>query len=156
MLHYYNDLDVVSPIASSLVIRICHASALHTDGRTMLAWHSFDEALRLAEQMRLYDERSYNVLHPLEAQLRRFAFWQLCILDKYAALVEEKPMRLHAFSIGRPITTKLQSENDIDLLMPESNGGIKDLEPRLKAGFFSIQQLWQTAAAVYLDLQMLS
>lgn len=88
VLECYYDFDVTYPNASSLVIRICRASALHTDGSTLLAWQALDEALRLAEQMRLYDEHSFDILDPLEAHLRRMAFWQLYILDKYAALIE--------------------------------------------------------------------
>ncbi|KAH8661059.1 hypothetical protein BGZ61DRAFT_564556 [Ilyonectria robusta] len=152
ILKLYQDFDVTYPDASSLVIRIYHASALHTDGRTPAAWQSFDEALRLAEQMRLYDERSFEGLEPIEARIRRLAFWQIYILDKYAALVEGKPMRLHPFSIAAPITTKLRAEGEAPLLVPNLRNESAGLEEQLLSGFYLIQRLWSAASEVALDL----
>ncbi|KIW64074.1 hypothetical protein PV04_09032 [Phialophora macrospora] len=155
ILKLYEDFDVVNPDSSSLVIRLCQASALHTCARTLVAWQRLDEALRLAEQMRLYDERSYEGLPPLEAQMRRLAFWQLYILDKYASLVEGTPMRMHSFSIGAPITTKIRGEIETPLLVSHVQGECSDLEKQLLAGFYLLQSMWAAAADVSLDLQIL-
>ncbi|KAH6982464.1 hypothetical protein EDB80DRAFT_736809 [Ilyonectria destructans] len=155
-LKLYQDVDVAYPDASSLVIRICHASALHTDGRTPAAWQTLNEALGLAEQMQLYNEHSFEGLEPLEARIRRLAFWQVYILDKYAALVEGKPMRMHQFSIATPITTQLRAEAEPPLLVTSLTNESPSLEEQLLAGFYLIQRLWSTASEVALDLQVLS
>ncbi|KAJ4204143.1 hypothetical protein NW759_014980 [Fusarium solani] len=155
-LKLYQDFDVAYPDASSLVIRLCQASALHTDGRTPAAWQALNEALGLVEQMRLYDEHSFEGLEPLEARIRRLAFWQVYILDKYGALVEGKPMRMHRFSIGTSITTRLRGEGEPPLLVTGLTDESPSLEEQLLAGFYLIQRLWSTASEVALDLQVLS
>ncbi|KAM0234614.1 hypothetical protein ACHAP5_010008, partial [Fusarium lateritium] len=155
-LELYQDFDVARPDASSLIIRICHASALHTDGRTAVAWQALNQILGLVEQMQLYDERSFQGLEPLEARLRRLAFWQVYILDRYAALIEGKPMRMHQFSLSMPITTQLRAEAEPPLLIASLTNGSPGLEDQLLAGFYLIQRLWFTASEFALDLQVLS
>ncbi|RSL68095.1 hypothetical protein CEP53_002714 [Fusarium sp. AF-6] len=51
-------------------------------GNSALAWHTMDEAIRLAKQMRLHDENSYDGLDPIEAKLCRNAFWFLFSAEK--------------------------------------------------------------------------
>jgi hypothetical protein len=106
MLKVYQDLDIERPNSSSLVIRMFQASSLHTDGKICVAWQVLGEALRLAEQMRLYEECSFEGLDPMEAQLRLIAFWQLFIMDKHSAWLEDRPMTLHDFSFHGSITVK--------------------------------------------------
>ncbi|KAH7190640.1 hypothetical protein BKA60DRAFT_585725 [Fusarium oxysporum] len=155
-LELYQDFDVACPDASSLIIRICHASALHTDGRTAAAWQALNQILGLVEQMQLYDERSFEGLEPLEARLRRLAFWQVYILDRYAALIEGKPMRMHQFSLSMPITTQLRAEAEPPLLIASLINESPGFEDQLLAGFYLIQRLWFTASEFALDLQVLS
>ena len=90
LLKLYQDLDIERPNSSSLVIRMFQASSLHTDGKICVAWQVLGEALRLAEQMHLYEECSFEGLDPVEARLRRVAFWQLFIMDKHSALLEDR------------------------------------------------------------------
>ncbi|KAJ4249855.1 hypothetical protein NW762_012198, partial [Fusarium torreyae] len=155
-LELYHDFDVSYPNSSSLIIRTWHASALHTDGKTTLAWHAFNQIMGFIEQMQLFDELSYQGLEPLEARLRRSSFWQVYILDRYAALVEGKPMRMHQFSLAKPITTRVRTEVEPPLLMESLGDALASHEDQLMAGFYLIQQLWATASEVSLDLQVVS
>jgi Fungal specific transcription factor domain len=156
MLKLYQDFDIERPDASSLVIRMFHASALHTDGKIRVAWQVLGEALRLAEQMRLYEERSFEGLDPVEARLRRTAFWQLFIMDKHSALLEDRPMTLHEFSLHGSMTTKLQDELEVQLLDPVTTIHSIEFEDRIFTGFYISQRLWATASRVVLDLQTLT
>jgi hypothetical protein len=154
MLKLYHDDDIEHPNSSSLVIRISQAGALHTNGKTRVAWQVFRDALQLAEQMRLFDERSFDGLDPMEARMRRIAFWQLYILEKYAAMFEGRPMMLNEFSLNGLLTTKFHDDSHVQLINPRND--ISEFDEQIIAGFYTCQKLWATASDVLLDLQTLS
>ena len=156
MLKLYHDFDIEHPNASSLVIRMFQAGALHTSGKIRVAWQVFGEAVRLAEQLHLYDERSFEGLDRIEARMRRITFWQLYIMDKYSAMFEGRPMMLNEISLNRLLTTKLQDESDVRLIDPRVRNETPEFDEQILAGFYTCQQLWATACDVLLDLQTLS
>jgi hypothetical protein len=110
-LSIYHDLDLKQPESSSLVIRMFQAAALHTDGKPEIAWHLFGEALRLADQMRLYDERSFDSLDSLEVRLRRTAFWTLTAYAQYHHIYEEHSLVPYTWDLKRNVTFKLEHES---------------------------------------------
>jgi hypothetical protein len=156
MLKLYQDLDIERPNSSSLVIRMFQASSLHTDSKICVAWQVLGEALRLAEQMRLYEECSFEGLDPVEARLCRIAFWQLFMMDKHSALLEDRPMTLHDFSFHGSITVKLQDELEVRLMGPDTTIAAVELEEQILTGFYISQRLWASASRILLDLQTLT
>lgn len=54
----YASHEISDPTATSLVIRICRSSYHHLNGDANLAWHFMDQAMSLAQVMRLHDEHS--------------------------------------------------------------------------------------------------
>jgi Fungal specific transcription factor domain len=156
MLKLFQDSDMDRPNCSSVLIRTMHAGVLHTDGKGRLYNQAFGEALGLVEQMRLYEERSFTGLDPVEAQSRRVAFWQLYIMDRYSAILEGRRMVLHEFSLGALITTRCHDGSDGRILDSGAEGSLAEFEEQLLAGFYACQQLWAAVSEVLLDLQTLS
>lgn len=140
-LSIYHDLDLQQPESSSLAIRMFQAAALHTDGKHELAWHLFGEALRLADQMRLYDEQSFGLLDPLEGRLRRTAYWDLTAYAQYHHILEEFSLVTHTWNRERTTAMRLDYE-PTDMF-----------EEQLFAGFFAFHRLWEAASGLLLDLE---
>lgn len=69
------EVDIEAPDSSSIVIRYFHSNCTHAAGKLRLSWHLLGEAIRLAQEMSLYEENSLEGLDPIEAQLRRNVFW---------------------------------------------------------------------------------
>jgi hypothetical protein len=140
-LSIYHDLDLKQPESSSLVIRMFQAAALHSDGKHELAWHLFGEALRLADQMRLYDERSFDSLDPLEGRLCRTAFWTLNAYAQYHHILEEHSLVPYTWDRNRTVGITLDYES------------AETFEEQLFAGFFAFHRLWEGASSLLLDLE---
>jgi hypothetical protein len=117
------------------------AATLHTDGKPELAWHLFGEALRLADQMRLYDERSFDSLDPLEVLLRRTAFWTLTAYAQYHHILEEHSLVPYTWDLKRNVTLKLDHES------------ADAFEEQIFAGFFAFHRLWEAASGLLQDLE---
>jgi hypothetical protein len=92
MLSCCEDWDVSHADSSSLVIRTAHSAAFNHLGQTRKSWYVLGDALRLAMDMRLYDESSYKDLEPLEAKLRKNLFISLTMSDKSASVLNNPPL----------------------------------------------------------------
>ncbi|KAF4782821.1 hypothetical protein HER10_EVM0003273 [Colletotrichum scovillei] len=155
-LRLYQDYDIEHPESSSIVIRYFHSNALHALGKTSVSWHAMGEALRLVQEMRLYDEKSFRNLEWPEAQLRRNTFWHLYIGDKSASILNKVPISLHQICLDTPITTIFEETEDYRLIQTGPEPDIADFERCLRLGFNLCFQLWYTASEMLVDLNFLS
>lgn len=150
------DADLEDPCADSITIRLLHSNCLHTSAHTAVSWHVFGEAVRLVQRMRLHDEETYKSLPPIEAGMRRNAFWQVYIGDKSLAVLRSMPVSIHSYSFDEGITTAfpLSDQDEYvnsqkNLFMP-TNHSFR-LDPGIHAGI----QLWQCAADLLLRLRVI-
>lgn len=150
----YLEADLESPNASSIAIRYFHSNCLHAAGRQKYSWHIFGEATRLALAMRLFDESSLDGLPPVEAELRRRAFWILFVGDKSAAILNNQPITIHRFSFDVGITTaypaSVEAEHRSD---SDGTGGVASRCPI--DGFNANVSLWHAAADLLLELRLI-
>ncbi|KAL2803031.1 hypothetical protein BJX63DRAFT_413306 [Aspergillus granulosus] len=135
----YVELDLQHPSADSITIRYLHSNCLHTNARPIISWHVFGEALRLVQRMRLHDERSYAPLDPIEAEMRRHAFWQVYTGDKSLAVLRSMPITITDYAFENRITAAypLVDNNELSI---GTNAGIR---------------LWQYAADLILRIRLL-
>ncbi|KAF6808263.1 hypothetical protein CSOJ01_07676 [Colletotrichum sojae] len=152
-LRLYQDRDVEHPDSSSVIVRYFHSNALHALGKTRVSWHVMGEALRLVQEMRLYDEASFVGLDWPEAHLRRNAFWHLYIGDKSASILNGVPISLHQICLDGPITTAFDPDLACDLMDPSRDAAFED---RLRVGFHLCFRLWYAASEMLVDLNVLS
>ncbi|KAF6806305.1 hypothetical protein CMUS01_14399, partial [Colletotrichum musicola] len=152
-LRLYQDRDVEHPDSSSVIVRYFHSNALHALGKTRVSWHVMGEALRLVQEMRLYDEGSFAGLDWPEAHLRRNAFWHLYIGDKSASILNGVPISLHQICLDGPITTTFDADLACDLMDPSRDAALED---RLRVGFHLCFRLWYAASEMLVDLNVLS
>lgn len=155
-LRLYQDYDIEHPESSSIIIRYFHSNALHALGKTSVSWHAMGEALRLVQEMRLYDEESFRNLEWPEAQLRRNTFWHLYIGDKSASILNKVPIPLHQICLDTPITTIFEETEDCKLIEAGPESETADFERRLRQCFNLCFQLWYTASEMLVDLNFLS
>ncbi|KAL0932292.1 uncharacterized protein CTRU02_213245 [Colletotrichum truncatum] len=155
-LRLYQDYDVEHPESSSVIIRYFHSNALHALGKTRVSWHVMGEALRLVQEMRLYEEKSFHNLEWPEVHLRRNAFWHLYIGDKSASILNKVPISLHQMCLDTPITTTFD-ENLVCRLMDSSQDESNiAFENQLRPGVYLCFRLWYTASEMLIDLNLLS
>lgn len=154
-LELYQHLDLANPDSASVVVRTLIAAALHTESKFHLAAQVQLEAVELARRMCFYKESSLAGLHPTEAQIRRNLFWQIYVTDKYAALVEGRPMVLHELCLGEPFTVKMQLDSTVRLMTVEFGLETSQIEEHLYSGLLLYQRLWYAATEIALDLQIL-
>ncbi|TDZ34375.1 hypothetical protein C8035_v009367 [Colletotrichum spinosum] len=114
------------------------------------------EALRLVQEMRLYEEKSYETLEWPEAHLRRNVFWHLYIGDKSASILNKVPISLHQICLESPITTMFDESLACNLMCPAHELGSQAFENQLRAGFFLCFRLWYAASEMLIDLNFLS
>jgi hypothetical protein len=153
MLHLYEHVDVDFPDASSLVIRMFQAGALHTDGKLRPSLQLFGAALRLGEQMQLQNPRSLQGLDTLEIRLRVMAFRTLRISARYHREVENHPI-----SICDPPWSALKcldNEPDLSLMMvsPSPMGTSPVYESQILVAFNLFEKLWVKASDILTDLE---
>ncbi|KAH7129969.1 hypothetical protein B0J13DRAFT_133980 [Dactylonectria estremocensis] len=147
--------DLSNPTSSSIVIRIIHAGSLHLAGKPDLSWHMLHEAMWLVQQMRLYDEASYDNLDPIEARIRRRAFFHLCSADKSASLLNGRPQMLDEFHLRAPITAKFCRHEGPLLLDPGRVENEDQVESLLLEGCKKDSDLWALASDILFDLRLL-
>ncbi|KAJ3956598.1 hypothetical protein N0V92_006833 [Colletotrichum tropicale] len=155
-LRLYQDYDVEHPESSSVIIRYFHSNALHALGKTRVSWHVMGEALRLVQEMRLYDETSFAGLEWPEAQLRRNAFWHLYIGDKSASILQKVPISLHQMCLDTPITTIFDENMACGLMDSAHDSSNVTFEDQLRVGFYLCFRLWYTASEMLIDLNLLT
>ncbi|WAO97401.1 Zn(2)-C6 fungal-type domain-containing protein [Fusarium falciforme] len=154
MLHPYAGYDISYPTSASLVIRIFQASCYQMMGNSALAWHTMDKAIRLAEQMRLYDENSYDGLDPIEAKLRRNAFWFLFSASRSASVMNGRKQALAEFHMLGYLSTVF-CPDDSPPLLDQSRPENKDqFEENLVTGFKRSHDVWKLGFSLLYDLDL--
>lgn len=159
-LQSYLEVDLENPIESSVAIRYFHSNCLHAAGKPKFSWHIFGEAVRLAQVMQLHDESSHEGLYPMEAELRRRAFWIVYLGDKSAALLNNRPITIHKFSFESGITTSYPSGAGEETPLSPGQTGIVTAArpsepPSLIVGFNANIRLWQSASDLLLELRLI-
>jgi hypothetical protein len=155
-LESYLEADLEQPNANSVTIRYFHSNCLHAAGKPKYSWHIFGEATRLAQVMQLNDQAAYENLYPVEAELRRRAFWIVYTGDKSAAILNNRPITIHKFSFESGITASYPSGSIVT--DPPTSPVTVDNVPRQRnfvTGFNANIRLWQTASDLLLEIRML-
>lgn len=153
MLRLYHDSDIEQPDYTSLAVRYYHSNALHAVGKTRVSWHVLGEAVRLTQEMRLFDEQAYCDVEPVEAHLRRNTFWQIHTADKSAAILNNYPIALHKICLGGPITTLYPHRSGLLHPLPASSSSVTTEDtPDVATGFNLCQDLWMRASDLVLRL----
>ncbi|KAH8695975.1 fungal-specific transcription factor domain-containing protein [Talaromyces proteolyticus] len=152
-LNIYLETDLEYPNATSMIIRYYHYNCLHATRKPNYAWHVFGEATRLAQVMRLNEEASYESLSPLEAELRRRAFWVIFIGDKSAAILDNRPITIHQLSFETGITAAYPI-GEIDDGISMIPATIDPSRPDFVAGFSASIKLWQVASDILLEIRL--
>ncbi|KAM5343608.1 hypothetical protein ACJ41O_012145 [Fusarium nematophilum] len=150
------DWDVTYADSSSIVIRMCQSAAFHHLGKTRASWLMMGQAIRLAMDMRLFDEASYRNLDPLESKLRRNIFGMLCTSDMSASILNNRPLSFHEICLDYADITPVEPHDDFSLLAGEGSPFDVPYEKQLHEGFYLCQRLWKTATNVLLEIKMLS
>lgn len=157
-LNSYLEADLESPNANSITIRYFHSNCVHAAGKPKYSWHIFGEATRLAQVMRLYDETSLEGLPPVEAELRRRAFWIVYMGDKSAAILNNRPITMHKYSFETGVTTAYPTGMDnrsasigttTDVTTPTDTHGRNFI-----AGFNANLKLWQAASDLLIQVRL--
>lgn len=155
MLACYQDLDIQAPDSSSIIVRYYQANALHALGKTRTSWHVMGEALRLAQEMRLFDEGVYQSIDAVEGQILRNVFWHMHSGDKSASILNNVPITLHQILLGTTITTAFYGQQQTELIDGQRYADAPDFEQNLCEGFNLCQRMWSTASNVLVDIQVL-
>ncbi|CVK85387.1 hypothetical protein FPRO06_07494 [Fusarium proliferatum] len=157
-LNQYLEAELENPNANSITIRYFHSNCLHAAGKPKYSWHIFGEATRLAQVMQLNLETSLEGLQPIEAELRRRAFWIVYMGDKSAAILNNRPITIHKFSFESGITTSYPSgiEDEAPVLSPGNLVTNSDVV-RITCieGFNANLRLWQNASDLLLELRLM-
>lgn len=155
MLTCYQDVDIQAPDSSSIILRYYQANALHALGKTTTSWHVMGEALRLAQEMRLFDEGAYQSVDAVEGQILRNVFWHMHSGDKSASILNNVPITLHQILLGTTITTAFHGQQQAELIAGQRYPDAPNFEQNLYEGFNLCQRMWSTASNVLVDIQVL-
>ncbi|TPX14567.1 uncharacterized protein E0L32_005259 [Thyridium curvatum] len=156
-LHSYLEADLEHPNANSVAIRYFHSNCLHAAGKPKYSWHIFGEAVRLAQVMQLQEESSHEGAYfPVEAELRRRAFWIVYLGDKSAAILNNRPITIHKFSFESGITTAYPSGagDEVTFSSPGQPDASTDVGSFI-TGFNANIRLWQSASDLLLELRLI-
>ncbi|KAL2838625.1 hypothetical protein BJY01DRAFT_257971 [Aspergillus pseudoustus] len=158
-LNSYIEADLETPNASSIAIRYFHSNCIHAAGKPKYSWHIFGEATRLAQVMQLHEESSLEGLLPIEAELRRRAFWIVYMGDKSAAILNNRPITIHRFSFESPITIAYPSglEDEASVGSSPGNEAVSTETGRksIISGFNANLRLWQAASDLLLEMRVI-
>ncbi|KAL1888281.1 hypothetical protein Sste5346_009673 [Sporothrix stenoceras] len=153
-LNSYLETDLDTPNANSIIIRYFHSNCLHATGRPKYSWHIFGEATRLIQAMGLHDVRLLAWLPPLEAEMRRRAFWIVYMGDKSAAILNGRPITIHRFSFDSNITLPYPTSMEDDDC-PEAGTSPASSSPMsCIIGFNANLELWQVASQLLLEIRV--
>jgi hypothetical protein len=158
----YLEADLEAPNANSVAIRYFHSNCVHAAGKPKYSWHIFGEATRLAQVMQLHQESSLEGLLPIEAELRRRAFWIVYMGDKSAAILNSRPITIHRFSFESGITTAyptgIEDEESMVGGGPSPAGAPSSPGHGRRCfidGFNANLRLWQAASDLLLEIRLL-
>ncbi|EQL02946.1 Transcription factor, fungi [Ophiocordyceps sinensis CO18] len=150
----YLEADLENPNANSIAIRYFHSNCVHAAGKPRYSWHIFGEATRLAQVMHLHDESSLEGLHPVEAELRRRAFWIVYMGDKSAAVLNNRPITLHKFSFESGITMAYPTGLEASGIGQDPEVQAHEGRRSFIHGFNANLRLWQAASDVVLEIRL--
>ncbi|CAI6092646.1 unnamed protein product [Clonostachys chloroleuca] len=158
-LNQYLEADLENPNANSIAIRYFHSNCLHAAGKPKYSWHIFGEATRLAQVMQLHEESSLEGLFPIEAELRRRAFWIVYMGDKSAAILNNRPITIHKYSFEAGITTSyptgIEDESSIGPSPGNEAPSPGSSRRNFIEGFNANLRLWQAASDVLLEARLI-
>lgn len=137
-------------------MRYYQANALHAHGKTRMSWHVMGEALRLAQEMRLFDESAYQNVEAVEGQILRNVFWHMHSGDKSASILNNVPITLHQILLGSTITAAFYGQQQTELINARRYSDAPNFEEKLYEGFNLCQRMWSTASNVFVDIQVLT
>ncbi|QUC16569.1 uncharacterized protein UV8b_00810 [Ustilaginoidea virens] len=154
----YLEADLESPNANSITIRYFHSNCVHAAGKPKYSWHIFGEATRLTQVMRLHDEASLEGLPPIEAELRRRAFWIVYMGDKSAAILNNRPITMHKYCFDTGITTAYPTGiEDPSVSVGNANTMSSPGDSharRFIAGFNANLKMWQAASDLLIQVRV--
>lgn len=153
MLRLYHDRDVEHPCATSIIIRYFHSSCSHAAGNTRVSWLVLGEAIRLALEMKVFDESSLLGVGLLERQLRRAIFWQLSTGDKSSSILNNRPLCFQSLNFDVAPSTQLIQETPLRDPLRSCNSA--EFESGLGHGFALISSLFGAVTDVLIDLKFL-
>ncbi|KAH7068347.1 hypothetical protein BKA63DRAFT_494997 [Paraphoma chrysanthemicola] len=141
----YAEEDIENPDYTSIVIRMFHSGWIHASGKSRPSWFVLGECIRICQLMRLHDERSYENMPYVEAQLCRRAFWTLYTGDKSAAVLGGNPICLKSdlFSEGITVTYPDHMPGQDEIEITTAKGDKKQMS--IMDGFHANQTLWRSA-----------
>ncbi|KAF4975736.1 hypothetical protein FZEAL_7512 [Fusarium zealandicum] len=108
--------------------------------------------------MQLNEESSLEGLLPIEAELRRRAFWIVYMGDKSAAILNNRPITIHKFSFESGITTAypMGIEDEASIISPgNTSTSSEGTQKTCIEGFNANLRLWQNASDLLLELRLL-
>lgn len=160
ILRIYEDYDLEHPDSSSLGIRTLFSTAIQSaTGMLGASTHNLNQAGVLAMKMRLYDEKSFQGLDPIEETLLRNMFWQLYVCDQTVLVMGalgSRPVTIHEALFETDFTVKARSSQTVPLLIHDGCPDGAKLEESLAEGFHIICRLWTMAARVVHGMKVLS
>jgi hypothetical protein len=160
ILRIYEDYDLEHPDSSSLGIRNLFSTAIQSaTGMLGASSHNLNQAGVLAMKMRLYDEKSFQGLDPIEETLLRNIFWQLYVCDQTVLVMGalgSRPVTIHEALFETDFTVKARSSQTVPLLIHDGYPDGAKLEESLAEGFHIICRLWTMAARVVHGMKVLS
>lgn len=122
----FDEIDAENPCADSVTVRYLHSNCLHAYARPKVSWLVFGEAIRLVQGMRLYEERSYKALDPVEALKRRTIFWHLYVGDKSLSVLRGMPVTLSSHSFEEGISTQYPGDEGNECVSYFPHGRIEN------------------------------
>lgn len=155
LLRCFQDQDVDRPCAVSIITRYFHSQCTHAAGQLRLSWYILGEAIRVAQELRIYDEDSFGALSMREAHLRRSIYWQLSTGDKSAAILNGRPFAFNAANFDKPFLVRSLSEHQNCLVDDQPLRPNKDIIRYVNRGFNLIATLFEHAARMLATLRTL-
>jgi hypothetical protein len=105
--------------------------------------------------MRLWDERSYEGLDPIEGKLRRIIFWHCFISDKSTSLLHRRVQQLDELYLQEPITTSLDTLTPTPPLVdPKRTGQQGICEEFVLQGFKKAVEIWSLGSSTLSELRL--
>jgi hypothetical protein len=150
MFNLHHEAEIEHLDWTTLAIWILHGSSLYTIGRTRLAWHSLGQLRWAVQELRLYDEATYENLDPLNAQILRYQFSMIFIADKALPIIGDQTIGLDELSMQRIVTAETFNggTNKAYLLDTGSKFNLPIFEEQLMQGFAMARKLWAAAGSL--------
>ncbi|KIM93829.1 hypothetical protein OIDMADRAFT_137063 [Oidiodendron maius Zn] len=152
-LNLYRAEDLKHPTSTSIAIRYFHSGYRHAAGIRPRLWHDLEDAIRLMQAMRLYDEVSYRNMDYIESQLCRRLFWIIFTADKSAGILNNHPIALGGELFEGVKPAEYSKDLDDQPSFPTQELGGATLS--ILAGFNFNNDLWRAAYSVLAHIESL-